>query len=364
MTNHFFKKVAKAISLVLICLSVFVACDKDNADISLSSEHAATNAAINYENADELFNRFYKANGALEMTREYAKDVYLNSVANGFHVLKESGKEELYEENVRAFTEGMEEFVSLGKEGQSPFWLFIDKQGATELAASGLPHQTLLSLQMEEKKQLMRENQLEISPFEEETETENAFFNKQYNLPYPSNDVFFEIGETKAHQALGVPNETRKYTITYIPNMEDMDMYFDFSKSSAKGLGHVAIAVGYQKVMDANRRPEIGQNGMMRHTTTEWDVEYDFQKIAKIRIRVSEYDASRAKREMLALKAFHPTYSRYAPKKRRPNTVYCSLVPWIAFKYGCNINIDYTGASGYYVTPMDIYTWYVRGFTY
>ena len=363
MTNNFLKKATKALFLVLVCLSVFVACDKDNADLSLSSEHAATNAAINYENADALFDRFYKANGALEKTREYAKDVYLNSVANGFHVLKESGKEELYEENVRAFNEDMEEFVSLGKEGQSFFYLFTDERGAAELAASGLPHQTLLSLQMEEKKQLMRENQLEISPFEEEEETENAFFNKQYNLPYPSNDVFFEVDEEKAHQALHVP-KARKYTIT-IGKMKAMDMCFNWAKSTAKGLGHMGVATGNNnKIMDANRRPEIGQNGMKIHNYTPWTTAYPINNIAKTSSKVSSYAISRAKFEMIDLYNTHPTYSLYAPKKRRPSTVYCSLVPWIAFKYGANINVDYTGASGYWVTPMDVYTWYVRGNLY
>ena len=281
--RNFINKSTKLVSLVLISLSVFVACNKDDVDTTLNQ--AVPNATIDYENSDALFDRFYKANGALEITREYAKDVYLNSVANGFHVLKASGNQELFKENVQAFSQEMEEYVSLGRKGQSFFYLFTDKEGAAELAASGLPYQTLLSLQMEEKKQLMREKQLEISPFEEEAEKENTFFNEHYHLPYPSNDVFFEIDKEKAHKALHLP-ETRKYTITYMPNMQAMNMYFDLSKSTAKGVGHVAIATGNgQELMDANILSD--QNGMKKRSFTKWSNRYTAQRTAKTNRKVS-----------------------------------------------------------------------------
>ena len=51
-------KVAKAVFLVLVFLSVLLSCNKDQADTTLND--AVTTARIDYQNADALFNRFYK----------------------------------------------------------------------------------------------------------------------------------------------------------------------------------------------------------------------------------------------------------------------------------------------------------------
>ena len=350
MTNHFFKKVAKAISLVLICLSVFVACDKDNADFSLSSEHAATNAAINYENADDLFNRFYKANGALEKTREYAKDVYLNSVANGFHVLKESGKEELYEENVRAFTEGMEEFVSKGKEGKSAFFLLTDKVAAEELIAPSLPRKR--SIQNSKYKLELVD---ETGPEEEAT---RAFFNETYRTPYPSSETQFLIDEDRAFEQLQVPKVSQRASKARAGLRSLMTILY--SKTGGKGFtGHMGMIYddngnNGRVVLDANEKGS--QDGMKEHNIDAWKNEYPIAAS----MGVSQYSYKyEIKQEVDWLYNTHPKYSIWswrARKTRRPSYVYCSLVPWIAYKYGLGLDIDYNGGS--YVKPWEVYRFF------
>ena len=199
--SYLINKTAKAVSLVLVFLSVLLSCNKDQADTTLNE--VATSVAIDYKNSDALFNQFYKANGALEVTREFIKQKSLNSIANGFHVLKESGNQKLYKQNLRAFNEQMEGYVSLGLEGKSDFWLLTDKQAAEELIAPPLPRKK--SIQSSKYKlELVKEINLE------DEEANRTFLKEKYHIPYPSSDTRFLIDETQVFEQLQIPKVSQR----------------------------------------------------------------------------------------------------------------------------------------------------------
>ena len=365
--NQFFKNAAKAVFLVLVCLSVFVACNKDDTTLNDSETTAAdaTNTSIDYENADALFDRFYKANGALEMTREVAKDMYLNSVANGFHVLKESGNEELYQENVQAFNQEMKELISLGKEGKSAFALFTNKETATELTVPrSVPRKKERPDQMVNGAKVKR---MIISSSKEQEEKETAFLNEKYHLPYSSSDVSFFVGRAEAFQSLNMPRELIRRHAPRFSDIKPMDIYLIWRRRDgvkpALGLGHAGVSCGSygSKIMDANHRVDNGQDGMVKHDRSKWNYRYPIATNTTCRYNTSDYNLKRARSEMYALEDSNPTYSMWtwnSRKTRRPSTVYCSLVPWIAFKYSIGVDIDYY--KNVTVTPEDIYEWFAH----
>ena len=350
--SYLINKTAKAVSLVLVFLSVLLSCNKDQADTTLNE--VATSVAIDYENSDALFNQFYKANGALEVIREFIKQKSLNSIANGFHVLKESGNQKLYKQNLRAFNEQMEGYVSLGLEGKSDFWLLTDKQAAEELIAPPLPRKKSLSAKSKYKLELVEE-----IDFEQE-EANRAFLNQTYHTPYPSSDTRFLVGEDRALEQLQIPKVSQRSSEARAGLRSLMTILY--TKTGGKGFsGHMSMIYddngnNGKVVLDANIRKDIGQDGMKEHSISKWTKRYPIAASMGVSQYSYKYEVFL---EVDGLYNTRPKYSILswrAKKTRRPNYVYCSLVPWIGYKYGIGLDID--NDRGPYVWPVDVHRFF------
>ena len=110
-----------------------------------------------------------------------------------------------------------------------------------------------------------------------------------------------------------------------------------------------------QLILDANDKGS-GQDGMKKHRISDWTNDYPIAASMGVSQYSYKYEVFL---EVDGLYNTHPKYSILswrAKKARRPNYVYCSLVPWIGYKYGIGLDIDYNG--GIYVKPYEVYRFF------